>query len=236
MASVKSVMDSLKECATPQNVRRYIKHGAKGEFFGVSAVNLYAISKRINKDTKLARQLWETKNLDAMMVATMIAQPVSIGGQQLDVWVKQIDFYPLADYFVRKLIVPSPYAKAKMRKWVKGKREYVQRCGYLLVAWLSMHDETLSDTEFSDYLVDIESSISGAANRAREAMNFAIIGIGRRNNALKKQALLTATRIGPIVIDHGRTGYKTPDAVVEIGRPNPRGWRLSNPARGGTRR
>ena len=47
-------------------------------------------------------------------------------------------------------------------------------------------------------------------------MNSALIQIGARNAALKRQAIAAATRIGTVEVDHGETGCKTPEAVGYI--------------------
>jgi hypothetical protein len=47
-------------------------------------------------------------------------------------------------------------------------------------------------------------------------MNQAVIGIGVRNDALRRLAVAAAKRIGKVEVDHGETGCKTPDAAAYI--------------------
>jgi hypothetical protein len=47
-------------------------------------------------------------------------------------------------------------------------------------------------------------------------MNMAVIQIGCRNAALRKAATAAARRIGKVVVDHGDTACKTPDAAAYI--------------------
>jgi hypothetical protein len=47
-------------------------------------------------------------------------------------------------------------------------------------------------------------------------MNNALIAIGGRNEALRKQATAAAKRVGKVDVDHGDTACKTPDAVSYI--------------------
>ena len=49
-------------------------------------------------------------------------------------------------------------------------------------------------------------------------MNNALINIGVRNSALEKKAVAAAKRIGKVVVDHGETGCKTPDAASYIAK------------------
>ena len=62
----------------------------------------------------------------------------------------------------------------------------------------------------------IEREIGGAQNRVRHNMNGALIALGVRSAALRKQALAAAKRIGKVEVDHGETSCKTPDAIGYI--------------------
>jgi hypothetical protein len=47
-------------------------------------------------------------------------------------------------------------------------------------------------------------------------MNGALIAIGLRNPAMEKRAVDIAKKIGRVVVDHGETACKTPDAIEYI--------------------
>ncbi len=49
-------------------------------------------------------------------------------------------------------------------------------------------------------------------------MNCALIAIGRRTPRLRRAATAAAKRIGPVEVNHGATGCKTPDAVAAIAK------------------
>jgi hypothetical protein len=55
-------------------------------------------------------------------------------------------------------------------------------------------------------------------NRVRYEMNGALITIGLRNDRLEKKATEVARKIGKVIVDHGDTDCKTPDAVEYIAR------------------
>jgi hypothetical protein len=65
-------------------------------------------------------------------------------------------------------------------------------------------------------LATIEREIHRSPNRARHAMNGAVIAIGTFKPSLRKKALETARRIGKVEVDHGETSCKTPDASSSI--------------------
>jgi hypothetical protein len=47
-------------------------------------------------------------------------------------------------------------------------------------------------------------------------MNGALIAIGGRNSRLEEETLAVATVVGKVVVDHGDTNCKTPDAATYI--------------------
>lgn len=53
-------------------------------------------------------------------------------------------------------------------------------------------------------------------NRVRFAMNSALIAIGGRNPQLEERAMAIAQVIGKVIVDHGETNCKTPDAATAI--------------------
>lgn len=217
--TVQQVMAELQAAGTAQNRKIYARHGAVGEMFGVSFAKLRELRKKIRTDQSLAEALWETGNVDARMLAVMVADPVAFRRRDLDGWMRQIDYYTLADVYVKEVVARSEHALSRLQKWIDSDHEWVGRAAWVLLANLAM-DETanLSDTALTEYLARIEGEIHGARNLTRDAMNSALIAIGIRNAGLRKRATAAARRIGKVVVDHGETGCKTPDAVGYIDR------------------
>lgn len=77
-------------------------------------------------------------------------------------------------------------------------------------------DAALPDADCRRILQTIEKEIHSSPNRARYAMNNALIGIGSYRPALTQEALAAAKRIGKVDVDHGDTSCKTPEAVETI--------------------
>jgi len=67
-------------------------------------------------------------------------------------------------------------------------------------------------------LAALDRGIHQAPNWTRHAMNNALIAIGGYRTELREEALAAAGRIGRVVVDHGKTNCKTPDAAAYIGR------------------
>ncbi|OPA13668.1 DNA alkylation repair protein [Bacillus cereus] len=212
---LEEVMQQLEGYGTEQNRKTYKKHGAKEPLFGVSFANLKLLKKMIKKDHDLAVELWETKNMDAMTLATYILDPKKITTEQLNSWIQDVDYYCLMDVLMTS-ICTSPIAIERMEEWTKSNDEWIGRAGWSLLANIAIKTKTLHDDFFSPYLEEIKENIHNEKNRKKEAMNSALIAIGIRNEDLERQAIEIASEIGKIEVDHGATSCKTPDAESYI--------------------
>lgn len=212
------VMAELEELGTAQNVKVYRRHGAGDNLFGVSFANLNKLKKRIKIDDELAEQLWETGNTDAQTLAIMIADPARFTSARAERWLKTIDYYLLGDLF-SGLIARSKIADAKMKKWMKSRKEYVRQVGYgVLSSRLKDEADGVPDDFCRECLETIRECIHSSANRARHAMNMAMISIGIYKPSLRKQTLAVAKRVGKVEVDHGETSCQTPDAQSYIAK------------------
>ncbi len=212
---LEEVMQQLEEYGTEQNRKTYKNHGAKEPLFGVSFANLKLLKKKIKKDHDLAILLWETKNMDAMTLATMILDPKKVTTELLNKWVQEVDYYCLMDVLMTA-ICTSPIAIERMEDWTKSDDEWIGRAGWSLLANIAIKNKTLQDDVFSPYLDEIKENIHNEKNRKREAMNRALIAIGIRNEDLEQAAIEIAREIGKVHVDHGATSCKTPDAESYI--------------------
>ena len=130
-------------------------------------------------------------------------------------WVRAIDCYPVADYFVSRLVMKTSHAAAKAGVWSGRRAELTRRCGFHLARRLAEQGEA-DEAFFLPLLARIERETHGSPNRARESMNTALIAIGKRGGRLRREARRIAKALGPVEIDHGETSCKTPDARTEI--------------------
>ncbi len=176
------------------------------------------LQKHIKTDHQLARELWASGNVDARTLATMVGDPQAASNAELEVWARDLDYYLLSDCFATGYVSRTRFARAKADKWSRSRQEWIGRAGWQLLAHLALRDDGLTDAYFEARLEEVEARLSGSKNRVRDAMNNAVIDIGLRNPRLEKKAVQTARRIGPVVVDHGETSCKTPDAIEYMAR------------------
>ena len=71
--NIEEILQALEQAGTEKTKRRYKSNGAIEPVFGVTIKDLKPIAKKIGIDQKLAQELYETGNYDAMYLAGMIA-------------------------------------------------------------------------------------------------------------------------------------------------------------------
>lgn len=220
MFTFESVMHDLEAAGTEQNRKIYRRHGAGDNQFGVSYAYMGTLEKQIKReknptrDHELGMQLWATGNLDAQVLALRLLDPKRMDQATLEQWVLGIGDYGMADAF-GAFTAKTPYARALGYEWIDGDGEWIETSGWNILTHLILTNE-LTDAECEALLRRIEANIHTAKNRVRYSMNMAIINIGVRGGALYTGAMTSAKMIGPVIVDHGQTGCKTPDAAVYI--------------------
>lgn len=205
----------LNRLGTEQNRKVYARHGVGENMFGVSFANMKALAKKIGKDQDLAVALWDTGNHDARILATSIADPVQCTRGLLNIWVKQLKNYVITDAFTL-LVSKTSMVQKKADEWSKSKQEFPSAAGWTLVTHLAQRPGGPDDAYFLEKLALIESGVHERPNRTRYSMVGALIGIGIRSASLRKRAEAVAKAIGPVEVDHGETGCKTPDPIPYI--------------------
>lgn len=209
-------MRALETAGTEQARKIYRRHGARDPMFGVSFAVLGKLQKKIRTDHALARALWESGNVDARNLATMIADPTQTTATELEGWVNDPRSGFHSGLLARNVIVRTAFAREKALKWIKSSRPETAQIGWMVVSAGAERPGLFNDAELLGLLPVIEANIHTAANSVREAMNYAVIAIGIRNAPCRKAALAAAKRIGKVEVDHGETNCKTPDAAAYI--------------------
>jgi 3-methyladenine DNA glycosylase AlkD len=207
---VQEALARLESLGSARTREVYARHGVRGAMFGVSYAELGKLAKQWKGEHELALALWASGNHDARVLATMIAEPARMTARELDAWVRDVDVYVLADALAR-LSAQSPAAAQLTEKWIAGKSEWIATSGWNVLASRLHAGEAIPTAELRARLRAIEAGI-------QRAKNGALIAIGVASSELRAEALAAAGRIGPVEVDHGETGCKTPDAAAYIAK------------------
>jgi 3-methyladenine DNA glycosylase AlkD len=215
--NLSDTLRELEKAGSEQTRATYARHGIKGSMFGVSYATLGTMKKKIKTDHTLAKNLWNTGNHDARVLATMIADPVQMSDADLESWIGQLDNRVLTDAF-STMASEALGARRKMQQWINSTDECTSSAGWLVFCRLALKGDVFERSDYVAMIARIERDIAAAPNRTRHCMNNALIAVGRHGGELKAKAVAAAKRIGPVNVDHGDTNCQTPDAASSIAK------------------
>jgi 3-methyladenine DNA glycosylase AlkD len=210
--TVNEVMKELKKYGNDQTKNVLSKHGAKEPFFGVKVGDMKPIVKKIKKDYKLALDLYDTGNSDAMYFAGLIADEKLISKKDLQKWVKNAYWYMLSDYTVPWIAAESKFGLELGLEWIESDKEFIASAGWSTLSNLvSIIDDSELDIKLLTKLLKrVEKDIHQERNRVRYSMNGFVIALGSYVPELTDKALVTAEKIGKVNVDVGGTACKVP--------------------------
>ncbi len=213
---IDEVLAALEAAGTDQTRKTYRRHGAREPLFGVKFGDMRPYAKRIGTDHALAVQLWMTGNVDARLLACMVADPSAFSDAELDAWLGEIDSYFLVDVFVAEVASRAPGRRERADRWIASDRDRSAQAGWDLLNLLALSDEDVPDGYFEAKLRLIAARIEGYGNWTRRSASNTITGIGLRSEALEAAARRTAAEMGPIEFDPGQTSCVMPDPIAYL--------------------
>jgi 3-methyladenine DNA glycosylase AlkD len=208
------VIARLKELENPVNVAGMARFGIRSKnTLGISIVELRKIARGIKKNHVLALQLWDSGIHEARILAGFVDDPAKVTEAQLDEWVKDFDSWDIVDQ-VAALIYRTPFVLGKIDEWSESDAEFVKRTAFTLIAEIACHDKKMTDADFEPLLKLIKKAATDERNYVKKAVNWALRGIGKRNQALNKRAMTVAREIQKI--DSKSARWIAADALKEL--------------------
>lgn len=217
MSRVTEVLAQLEDVGTAQNRKVYARHGAAEPMFGVSYKELGRIGKPLRGDHDLADALWRSGIHDARALALRIADPAQLTAERVHDWLSAVDNYVLAEELGR-LVSRSGLAREISDALRDLPAEWPASLGWFIVACTAEDAEVWSVDDLRLLLRQIREELADRPNRVRHEMNAALIAIGLRDGNLRRSVFAVDRAVGPIVVDHGQTGCKTPAITPYIER------------------
>ncbi len=209
------ILTEMESLGTEQARKTYKRHGVGENVFGVSYADLGKFQKKLKINHEIALDLLASGIHDGQVLAYMIADPQQADSATLDKWAQSLGNYTITDALT-SYVSKTPLARRKAEAWIQSDDEWISTAGWNLLGSLAANDISLPDSYFEHYLGLIERDLHSSKNRTRYAMNNALIAIGGRNPVQQANAVAAAKRIGKVVVDHGLTNCKTPDAISYI--------------------
>jgi hypothetical protein len=222
--NAQTILEELRPLGAEGYMRILLRHGAAEPCFGVKIEALKKIQKRIKRDYRLALDLYDTGNYDAMYLAGLIADDARMSRADLNRWVEKA-CKPLAGSTVPWVAAGSPEGWMVALEWIESDRELVAVAGWgTLCGIVSTREDAALDLAQIERLPGrVERMIHSVPNLVRYEMNQFVISVAAYVAPLTKRAKEAAQKIGRVTVDMGDTGCAVPLATEYIAKIEKRG-------------
>ena len=132
--TLEETLAQLEALGTDKMRAQNSKNGAGENQFGVRLGDLRVLAKKIKKNHELAMALWETRNVDARLLAILIIKPKSLSLAEMDRMVRSVTFVPVADWLNAYVVKHHPDKEALRQDWMGTKDPMTARAGWSLTA------------------------------------------------------------------------------------------------------
>lgn len=184
------VMAELAALEDPRARQVNEKHG---DDHGVNLGKLRAIAKRLKTQQELARELWETDDTAAKLLALLICRPKAFDRDELDRMVREARTPKVHDWLVNYVVKKSPHAEELRLAWSADPDPVVASAGWALTT-----ERVVKKPEGLDLarLLDVvEAEMKTAPDRLQWAMNHCLAQIGIEHPEHRARAIGIGERL-----------------------------------------
>jgi 3-methyladenine DNA glycosylase AlkD len=192
--TVKEILAQLKSLGDEARRKHNTKAGAPDNQFGVKLGDIRAVAKKIKSDHELAIQLWETGNVEAQLLATLIIELKLLTADELDSMTRSTTCAQVADWLNAYVVSKHPENESLREKWMKDKDRWASRAGWNLTA--SRVGKDADGLDPAALLNRIEKEMPKAKPEVQWTMNNTLAAIGINHAKHRKRAIAIGEKIG----------------------------------------
>jgi 3-methyladenine DNA glycosylase AlkD len=157
--------------------------------------DIRTIAKKIKTDHELALELWDTGNVEAQLLATLIIKPQSLSADEVDKLTRSTTCAQVAEWLNSYVVAQHPDKDALREKWMKAKDRWAARAGWHLTA-SRVNKKESDDLDLPALLDRIEKEMPKAKPEVQWTMNNTLGAIGIHHPKLRKRAVAIGEKIG----------------------------------------
>ncbi len=192
--TLEETLTQLKALGNEKTRAHNAKYGSGDNQFGVRLGDIRKLAKKIKTNHELAFALWETGNVDARFLATLLIKPKALSIDEVDRMTRSVAFTRVADWLNGYVVKLHPDKETLRQRWMAADDPMAARAGWSLTA-----ERVVKNPEGLDppALLDrIESEMGGAAPETQWTMNFTLVEIGIRFPEHRERALAIGEALG----------------------------------------
>lgn len=189
-------------------VKSQIMHRANGEVaenmrragviykvnYGVPIPELKELSKTYKGDHDLALELFKEDIRECKILASLIAEPEKLTGEQIDDWAAEFTNPEIVEQVCGNLLWKSEYALSRSIVWCLSTDEMMRKAGLLIIA-RKASDTSLKESILEPYIGIIENMTDDMTDLTQSAAQFALRQIAKRSPSLAARVMEAASRM-----------------------------------------
>ncbi len=189
------VMSQLKSLSNESVYKHNLKYGAADNQFGVKSADLRAVAKSIKSDLDLAKQLWRTGNVDAMLLATLIIKPKGLSPDEVEGLIKGAPYWHVADWLNTNVVKLHPQKEELRQRWMGANDPATNRSAWSLTAERICKDPVgldlngLLDRIEKELAENPEENPKLTMEHSKWMLNYCLAEIGIRNPEFRNRAI-----------------------------------------------
>lgn len=180
---------------------------------GVSVAWLRALGREIGRDHDLALALWASRQHEARILASIVADPARLDRELAEAWVAEFDSWDLCDQTCQNLFWRLPDAVVVAVEWTGREAEFVKRAGFALGAVLCRRLKG-ADDDLRPLLGAVSCEAHDPRNYVNKAVNWCLRELGKHSVGLHAAACAAAERL--VAGSKGAARWVGRDALREL--------------------
>jgi 3-methyladenine DNA glycosylase AlkD len=189
-------------------IKSQIMHRANGEVaenmrlagiiykvnYGVPIPMLKDLAKPYMGDHELALELYREDIRECKILASLIADPEKLTGEQIDEWATEFTNPEIVEQVCANLLWKSEFALSRSIEWCLSSDELMRKAGLLIIA-RKASDTSLKESLLEPYIGIVENMAEEMTDLTQSAARFALREIAKRSPALAAKVSETASRM-----------------------------------------
>ncbi|MFI9025301.1 DNA alkylation repair protein [Streptomyces sp. NPDC053560] len=164
-----------------------------GDEHGVNLTTLRALAKRLKTQQDLARELWQTGDSAARLLALLICRPKAFARDELDTMLRGARTPKVHDWLVNYVVKKSSHAEELRLAWLADPDPVVASAGWALTTERVVKKP--EGLDLSGLLDVIEAEMKDAPDRLQWAMNHCLAQIGIEHPEYRTRAMEIGERL-----------------------------------------
>lgn len=193
-ATVKEILTQLKSKGDEKVRKLNVRNGAGDKQFGVKLGDIRGIAKKIKPDHTLALALWETGNLEAQLISTLLIKARDLSEAEMEAMVKAVTVVQVSEWLHSYVTKDHADKESLRQKWMTTQDPMAARAGWRLTAGrVAKSPEGL---DLNALLKRIETEMAAADPLVQWTMNSCLAEIGIHFPEHRQRALAIGEKLG----------------------------------------